>query len=66
MENLHVRELGRSRRERKTLIDIDTIYLGRDKVGWVKLAHSSVDLRALMEQGMKRWVSYSAGNAKAC
>jgi hypothetical protein len=39
------------------LIDIDTKYSGRDKVEWVKLAHSSVDLRALVEQVLKLRVS---------
>ena len=39
-------------------------YLGRVKVEWVKPAHISVDLRALVEQVLKLRVSFSAGNAK--
>jgi hypothetical protein len=41
----------------KTVINSDTKYLGRDKEEWVKLAHSSVDLRALVEQVLKLRVS---------
>lgn len=66
MQNLNGRELRRSRRKRKTVINSDTKYLGRDKVEWVKLAQSSVDLRALVEQLLELRVSYSVGNAKTC
>jgi hypothetical protein len=48
------------------LINIDTKYLGRDKVEWVKPAHSSVDLVGPVEQILKLRVSFNARDAKTC